>query len=475
MNPVRNSIPAQPPIAAQPVVAQPTGPVAAEVGLSPIAQPGTESDRVESKSTVNHPGYHTSDYARLRANMLAIRNQSNLSAEMMLNNVKRLVNYMYSFTKVLASPNPGADFEVVKMWRYARNGTHVIARANMLNIVIEILFFFKTFGNPVEGDEFITPTLDCMKLHHSLVKGEFLRGWVEDKIVQLTPEAVIDKLDAVTKSEMWALLRKFLNVLDNCGQLTARLPQSMVQPCYKFISNSGEPSSISDVFNLGMSMCFNRALNTLVMHVKRPHTPLLGVNQINTLLKSTGISLNKFTSFAQVDSRAMSGKESDNNYPSSIDLLNLCGLPLPAQEQAAEIQQIILSLIEKINHLINVQIQTAQQIDKLRNIILQTSCINRAVSAILPGLTADNTDQSIDSLLAEDVEQREPVTQLQASNNGQVYGASYATPPPTADILAASVDSIMVDDDIQEQRRNKPEPQVPIDDVMEDLEHSIRT
>ena len=56
-----------------------------------------------------------------------------------------------------------------------------------------------------------------------------------------------------------------------------------------------------------------------------------------------------------------------------------------------------------------------------------------------------------------------------------MYGASYATPPPPADILAASVDSIMVDDDMQEQRRNEPEPQVPIDDVMEDLEHSIRT
>ena len=180
MNPVRNSIPTQPPIAAQPVVAQPTGSVAAGVGLNPIAQPGTESDRVESESTVNHPGYHTSDYARFRANMLATRNQSNLSAEMMLNNVKKLVNYMYSFTKVLASPNPGADFEVVKMWGYARNGTHVIAGANILNVVIEILFFFKTFGNLVEGDEFITPALDCIKLHHSLVRGEFLRGWVED-------------------------------------------------------------------------------------------------------------------------------------------------------------------------------------------------------------------------------------------------------------------------------------------------------
>ena len=106
VNPVRNSTPAQPPVIAQPVVTQPAGPIAANMGLSPLAQPGAGSDKVENESTVNHPGYHTSDYARLRANMLAIRNQSNLSAEMVLNNVKKLVNYIYSFTKVLASPNP---------------------------------------------------------------------------------------------------------------------------------------------------------------------------------------------------------------------------------------------------------------------------------------------------------------------------------------------------------------------------------
>ena len=104
--------------------------------------------------------------------------------------------------------------------------------------------------------------------------------------------------------------------------------------------------------------------------------------------------------------------------------------------------------------------------------------VNRAVDVVLPGSIVNNTDQSIDSLLADDdgqgVEQRDPVTQLQAFHDGQVYEAGYATPLLNADILT-SVDSIMVDDDMQEQRRNEPEPQVPIDDVMQDLEHTIRT
>ena len=111
--------------------------------------------------------------------------------------------------------------------------------------------------------------------------------------------------------------------------------------------------------------------------------------------------------------------------------------------------------------------------------ILQTSCVNWAVNAMLPGPTSDNTDQSIYSLLADDegqdMEQGKPVTQLPVANDGQVYGASYATPPPAADILATSVDSKMVDDDMHKRRWEEPEPQVPIDDVYGDLEHTMRT
>ena len=54
---------------------------------------------------------------------------------MLLNDVKKLINYVYGFTWVLASPNPGKDFDVVKMWRFARNGAHVITGANTLNVL----------------------------------------------------------------------------------------------------------------------------------------------------------------------------------------------------------------------------------------------------------------------------------------------------------------------------------------------------
>ena len=245
------------------------------------------------------------------------------------------------------------------------------------------------------------------------------------------------------------------------------------------MGNSDEPCSLCDVFNMGMSTRYNRALNTLVTYVQRPHTPLLGTNQINALVKGTGISLTKFTSFAQVESRAAQGKDYDSNYPSPTDLLNLCGLPLPAQEQAEEIQRLISPLIEKIDHLINVQIRTSQQIDELRNMILQTSCVNRAVTAILPNPMTDDTAQSIDSQLTDeegqDMEQEKPVTQLLVLNADQVYGADYMPPPPAADILVASVDSIMADDNVHEQKQEEPAPQVPIDDVYEDLEHTMRT
>jgi len=135
-------------------------------------------------------------------------------------------------------------------------------------------------------------------------------------------------------------------------------------------------------------------------------------------------------------------------------------------------------LMEKMDHLINVQIQTSQQINELRGIILQTSCVNQAVTAIIPDPSIDDR-QSIDSLLADDdgqdMEQGVPITQHQDLNAAQAYEADYALPPPTVDILRASVDSIMVDGDMQEHKQDKLEPQVPIDDVCEDLEHTMQT
>ena len=236
----------------------------------------------------------------------------------------------------------------------------------------------------MEGDEFLTPALDCIKLHPSMIRGETLKGWVEEKIMQLHPEVIVAKLDSITKSETWAILKKFLNVLDNSGQLTARLPQSIYQPCYKFVGNNDEPRSLNDAYNMGVSTRFNKALNTLVKHVQRTHVPLLGVNQVNVLLKGTGISLSRFTGFAQAESRVTREKSKDINYPSPLDLLNLCRLPLPVQYQAEENRK----LMEKLDHLINVQIQTSQQINKLRGMFLQTSCINQAVAAILPDKTS---------------------------------------------------------------------------------------
>ena len=131
-------------------------------------------------------------------------------------------------------------------------------------------------------------------------------------------------------------------------------------------------------------------------------------------------------------------------------------------------------LMEKMDHLINVQIQTSQQINELRGMILQPSCVNQAVTAILPDPSVDDR-QAMDSLLADDEGQNieQPITQHQDLNAG--CEADYALPPPTTYILRASVDSIMVDGSVHEQKQDKLEPQVPIDDVYEELEHTMRT
>ena len=301
-----------------------------------------------------------------------------------------------------------------------------------------------------------------------MVKGRFLADWVEEKILQLHPDMIETKLDSVTRSETFSILKKFLNVLDNSGQLMARLSQSIYQPCYKFVGHNDEPRLISDAYALGTSKRYNEVLNVLVGHVQNTHVPLLGVNQINILLKGTGISLSRFTGFAQAEGRVVKGKSKDDRHPSSLDLLNLCGLPLPAQYQMEENQKLVQrldlqteevrQLKEKLDHLINVQIQTSQQLKALKDIIPQTSGVSPAVIAAIPEPSIDDR-QSIDSLLADDegqdMEQDDARTQHSEQNVVQMLEANVALPLPADDELRAAVDLIMDDGNMQNQKQEQ--------------------
>ena len=462
----RNPSAAPPPAASEarvaPVVAQPKSPATAEAepGLSPCS--GTDQGDVIVESDPSNPGYHTADYQAVRADKLAIMNQNNLSAEAMLNHVQKLLKFLYSFARVLASADPGSEREIVGSWRYTNNGSIVIAGGNVISTVCEILFYFKLYGNPVQGDTFLTPVLDCINIHASMKKGNFLQGWTEEEILQLHPDQIVTKLDSVTRSETFAILKKFLNVLDNCGQLAARLPQSIYQPCYKFVGRTDEPRWINDAYLMGSSTRFNQALNTLVRYVQKPHVPLLGVNAINVLLRGTGISLSRFTGFAQAEGRVVDWKSKSADYPTSLDLLNLCGLPLPAQYQMEEIQKLKCQmdlqagenqrLKDRIDHLINVQVQNATLIKELKDIILQAQGAQQTAPAATTEPSIDDK-QSIDHLLADEEghEMEQEVVGAQHPEPEVAQGVEVdGVPTPHAhDVLSAAVDSLMVD--LQEQ------------------------
>ena len=340
--PARRSGPATPPGAADvemvPVVAQPMGSITAESGLSPVAYAGPAADEVVIESVGTHPGYNTAEYAQVRADKLAIRNQDNLSVEVMLNYVKKLMNYLYSFAKVLASADPGSKADIIKTWRFANNGIAVITGGNILSVVCEILFYCKLYGNPAEGDEFLTPALDKISIHPSMIKGTWLRGWTEEELMKLSPEVIVTKLDGANKSDTFFTLKKFLNVLDTSGQLMARLPHGIFQPCLKFVGSNDEPRLVGNAYIMSSSKRYYEALNVLIGHVQKPHVPLLGHNPINSLLKGTGLSLSRFAGFAQVENRVANPGSKGDRYPTSMDLINLCGLPLPAQYQTEENQ-----------------------------------------------------------------------------------------------------------------------------------------
>ena len=137
-------------------------------------------------------------------------------------------------------------------------------------------------------------------------------------------------------------------------------------------------------------------------------------------------------------------------------------------------------LLEKITHLTNVQIQTSQQIQELKDIILQMSRGNQAVTVSFTALLeADTAAQSIDSILADNKGPEPgyemPAAQLPVLDANQVFVAKYMPPPPAADILVESVDSLLAEDGAQEPGQEMSAAQVPMDEVYDDLEHTIRT
>ena len=492
--PARRSGPATPPGAADvemfPVVAQPMGSITAESGLSPEAYTGPADGEVVIESVGTHPGYNTAEYAQARADKLAIRNQNNLSVEVLLNYVKKLMNYLYSFSKVLASADPGAKPDIIKTWRYANNGIAVITGGNILSVVCEILFYCKVYGNPVEGDEFLTPALDKISIHPSLIKGTWLKSWTEEEVMKMSPEVIVTKLDGVTKSsDAFFILKKFVNVLDNSGQLMARLPHGIFQPCLKFVGSNDEPRLVGDAYILASSKRYYDALNALVGHVQKPHVPLIGHNPINSLLKGTGLSLGRFASFAQAENKATSPGSKGDRYPTSMDLLNLCGLPLPAQYHVEENQclkqqlslqaEVIHKLQEKLDHLINVQIQTSQaevihklqekldhlidvqgqtshQLKTLQGVIYQTPRTKPSVTSTGPEPSIDDR-QSIDNLLADDegqeMEQDVPETQQAERKDVQMLDGNRVQVSPEDEVLRIAVNSIIVDDEQQDQKQ----------------------
>jgi len=151
-------------------------------------------------------------------------------------------------------------------------------------------------------------------------------------------------------------------------------------------------------------------------------------------------------------------KNKDNTYPSSMDLLNLCGLPLPAQYQTEEIQKLKQQLNsqteenqklrEKLDHLIVVQVQTSNQLCELKDIILQASGVSQTGTVARSEPSIDDK-LSIDSLLADednqDMEQEGTIVQHPKQSVAQEPETDVVPQPLANDELLAAVDNIMVD------------------------------
>ena len=118
----------------------------------------------------------------------------------------------------------------------------------------------------------------------------------------------------------------------------------------------------------------------------------------------------------------------------------------------------IHSLQEKLEHLINVQIQTSQQLKVLQDVISQVPGIRSAVTLTVPKPSIDDR-QSIDSLLADDegqeMEQDKPGTQHAEQNSVQMLDGNGVHLSPEDEVLHIAVNSIIVDGEEQNQKQEQ--------------------
>ena len=94
-NPWAESPPATVETGTMPAAVQSMSPATAEAGPSSYSGSELEKCDVVVESTTNHPGYHTASYAQHRADKLAVMNKNGLSAEALLKQVVKLLNYLY--------------------------------------------------------------------------------------------------------------------------------------------------------------------------------------------------------------------------------------------------------------------------------------------------------------------------------------------------------------------------------------------
>ena len=388
-----------------PVVQAPTPP-SAQLVSSPRAeqvmnpnpyqvQPGRNGETAEGG------GYNTEEYARMKANKLAMRGESNLPADVLLKDVKKLYHNFYALSRVLVTPALDSTGDIINLWRYVKNGNLVITGANLLNVITEIMFFFYTYGNPMGSDGLLAPVLTALNMK-GIGRNIVLDGLTEKSLVQLSPEDIVTKIDKVTKPGAYNTLRHFLEVLDHYGTISARVPHGAVQSCYKFAYSSNKARTVLDVYQMASSSRYREAFKMLSAYVRYQHDPLMNNHDINVLLRNTGLSLHKFRGFAYVEIRAEEEATEESEYPTENDLMNLCGLPAKAQDQINETMFLLDPLVLKVDAMAKEQARMLQIIQELHGMIQGMTATSNANMTSVP-VPSDMLEQAVEQAMVVEV------------------------------------------------------------------------
>ena len=222
-----------------PMVPQPRGNGILQVAMQEAGVAPTPVEQPVSRSEAGPSGgYQTAEY--MRGQKLIVVGVDKISPDRIMKSITKLYNYAYAFAKCLVSPAWGPREDIVKAWRYTRNGVVVKTGANLLHVIMEINTFFHKHGCPVKECPFLKPAITAMNIPEP-ENEQILEGILEPGFLDLEYAELLDKVNSITGSGVYKIVQEAVKFMEGYFPIYIRSSAAAYQPCIRFTLAPNQP------------------------------------------------------------------------------------------------------------------------------------------------------------------------------------------------------------------------------------------